>query len=61
MGLQNGRAQMDKRPFKVANGHAIFIGRQGEGDQDKSRVHTGYGPDSQSEELSYCWWESVSN
>lgn len=25
MGLQNGRAQMDKRPFKAANGHAILL------------------------------------
>jgi hypothetical protein len=25
MGLQNCRAQMDKWPFKVANGHAILL------------------------------------
>jgi hypothetical protein len=25
MGLQNGCAQMDKRPFKAANGHAILL------------------------------------
>jgi len=53
MGLQNGRAPMDKWPFKAANGHAIFIGRQGKGDRDRSRVHTGYGLGNQSEGPGY--------
>ncbi len=33
-----------------------LIGRQDEGDQDRSRVHMGYDLGNQSEEPGYCWW-----